>query len=83
MQTVMDMHISGVTEKNNEKIAYVRFEEGELVAEGSIPDCKITKNQGFTDEEVRQLECYLIANLAELKRMAAGVNPIRAMLDEK
>lgn len=76
----MKMTVSGISEKNNEKFAYVEFEDGKLFAQGTIPDCKITKNQGFSDEEVKMLEDYMIANLAQLKKQAAMINPFRAMM---
>lgn len=76
----MTMTISGISEKNGEKLAYVCFEEGKRSAEGIIPDCKINKNNGFTEEEVKMLEEYLIANLADLKKQATQISPFRAMM---
>lgn len=76
----MNMIISGVSEKNGKKIAYVRFEDGTRFAEGIIPECVLTKNQGFNEEEVTQLEKYLKDNLATIKREAANVNPIKALM---
>lgn len=78
----MKMIISGVSESEGKKRAFVRFEEGEIFAEGIIPDCRITKNSGFTDDEVKQLEDYLFNNLEMLKRNAAANNPIRAMMKD-
>lgn len=76
----MTLTISGITEKDGKKQAHVKFEDGKLVAEGVIPDCKITKNTGFSEEEVAMLEEYMQDNLAMLKRKAAEINPIKAML---
>ena len=76
----MTLTISGITEKDGKKQAHVRFEDGKLMAEGVIPDCKITKNTGFTDEEVAILEEYMKDNLAMLKRKAAEINPLKAIL---
>lgn len=76
----MNMIVSGVFNKNGKKTAYVRFEEDKRYAEGTIPDCKITAYNGFTDDEVEQLEAYMQGNLEMLKRQAANVNPITAMM---
>jgi len=78
----MNMIISGVSEHEGKKRAFVRFEEGNIYAEGIIPDCKINKNNGFTDDEVNQLELYMRENLEMLKRNAATNNPLRAMMRE-
>lgn len=80
----MNMIVSGISEKNGEKIAYILFEENrlgkKLSAEGNIPACKIMKNEGFTEDEVSQLEKYMQDNLAMLKKQAASVNPIKALI---
>ncbi len=78
----MNMLISGVNSKGNQKIAYVRFEEDTRFAEGIIPECIITMNKGFTDEEVHLLQNYMQDNLPMLKRKAAGINPIKAILKD-
>ena len=74
------LNLSGVVEKDGQKIAYVRFSRGDDFAEGYIPDCIFTKVQGFTDDEVSMLTDYLRANLTELKKRAAGINPLTAMM---
>lgn len=78
----MTMLVSGILEKDGKKIAYISFEEEGRSAEAVIPDCKVTINRGFSDDECVQLEAYLKDNLAMLKRQAAGVNPIRAMMND-
>ncbi len=74
------LNLSGVVEKDGKKIAYVRFSRGDDFAEGYIPDCIFTKVQGFTDDEVSMLTDYLRANLTELKKRAAGINPLTAIM---
>jgi len=74
------LNLSGVVEKDGQKIAYVRFSRGDDFAEGYIPDCIFTKVQGFTDDEVSMLTDYLKANLTELKKRAAGINPLTAIM---
>lgn len=76
----VNLDISGVVEKDGKKIAHIRFTRGEDVAEGYIPDCVFTKVKGFTDEETEQLTDYLRANLTDLKRRAAAINPLNAFM---
>ena len=43
---------SGFLSVNGRRAVSVRFERGEDVAEGMLPPGKLTKNQGFTEEEI-------------------------------
>ncbi|MBR1524832.1 MAG: hypothetical protein IJ641_10315 [Lachnospiraceae bacterium] len=76
----VDIKVSGVFTKNGKQIAYVSFTDGVKTAEGIIPDCTITKNKGFTDDEISQLEAYMKKDLASLKKMAAGINVVKALM---
>ena len=67
------MSVSPVCMKDGERYAYVSFVDGERVAEGKIPECKLVSNKGFSIEEAEQLEAYMRSELASLKRMAAGI----------
>lgn len=79
----MEMILSGITtSKEGEKQAHIRFEDGVRMAEGTIPSCVITKNKGFSIEEVLQLQAYLEEHLSELKKQAAALSPFRAMMRE-
>ena len=78
----LTMSVSGICRKDGKKIAYVTFSDARRKAEGIIPDCKITKQNGFSEEEAGQLELYMKMNLADLKRQAAGINPLRAMMKD-
>lgn len=53
---------SSVLNKQGKPFVSVMFERDGDCAEGSIPDCKITKNDGFSDKEVKELEEYLHNN---------------------
>ena len=76
----INLDISGVVEKDGKKIEHIRFTRGEDFAEGYIPDCVLTKVQGFTDDEASQLIDYLRANLTEFKKRAAAINPLTAIM---
>lgn len=80
MNTELNMSVSPICAKDGEKYAFVSFADGERFADGKIPDCKITLNKGFSQDEVKQLEEYMRSELATLKRMAAGINVMDAFL---
>ena len=81
METTVNMSVSQVFAKGKERYAFVSFTDGKKNAEGKIPDCKIISNSGFGKEEVKQLEEYMKRELASLKKMASGVNVMRAFME--
>lgn len=74
MNEELKMSVSPICSKNGKKYAFVSFTDETRTAEGKIPDCTITSNTGFEKEEVEQLEAYMKRELAQLKKMAAGIN---------
>ena len=81
MKDTVNMSVSQVFAKNGERYAFVSFTDNGKNAEGKIPDCKIISSSGYGPEEIRQLEDYMKRELAHLKRMAAGVNALRAFME--
>ncbi len=77
----LNLQISGVTEKDGKKQAHVCFRGSNCYAEGTIPDCVLTKCEGFTEEEKALLTEYLRTNLSELKKTAAKINPLNAIIN--
>jgi hypothetical protein len=71
---------SAVLNKGEKKIIRVRFERGQAAelnyAEGIIPDCKIEKQQGFSAQEVEQMESYLEAEKENIIQEAKKLNNI-------
>ena len=80
MTNELKMSVSSIYAKGGEKYAFVTFTDASREAEGKIPSCEIVSSKGFTDEEVAQIKLYMKMNLAELKRMAAGVRMIDAFI---
>lgn len=74
MENELKMSVSPICTKDGKKYAFVSFTDGERVAEGKIPDCVITDNQGFDTVQVQQLEAYMKQELPNLKKMAAQIN---------
>ena len=79
----LKMTVSGIFVKDGKKAACVVFEDGDRHAEGFIPECRISISKGFSEEEVAALETYMRAELEKLKRMAASVDLIAAMVREE
>lgn len=82
MSDELKMSVSPICVKDNKKYAFVLFTDGSRTAEGKIPDCKIVSNNGFSEEEVRQLEDYMNEELPNLKKTAAGINVMDSFLGE-
>ena len=76
----MRLLVSGITTKDNKKIAYVRFEDGDKSAEAIVPDCEFIANEGFDDRQLGDLRDYLKENLKTIEEAARGVNPVTAMM---
>ena len=75
-------HSAIVRDKDNKRIVRVMFERknGPVTesAEGLIPDGKIVNSKGFSDEEVKQLENYLVANTDSIMAQAKVIsNPLK------
>ena len=74
------MSVSPVCSKNGKKYAFVSFQDGERKAEGKIPDCKIMSATGLDRGEIRMLEEYMKQQLPILKKMAAGIRLVDAII---
>lgn len=68
---------SCILSRGEEKIVRVTFEGERTFAEGIIPECKIEKQRGFTDDEVQQLELYLKLNQDDIMKKAKSITGIK------
>lgn len=80
MSDTLNMTISGIVPKDGRKHIYVVFEDGKRKAEGYIPDCVITSNHGFSEEEVKMLELYMKHEQDSIRARAKDINPIKAFM---
>lgn len=80
MSEELKMTISGIVPKDGRKSIYVVFEDGQRKAEGYVPDCIITKNEGFEKDELKMLELYLKQNQDMIREHARLINPIKALM---
>ena len=81
MDDELKMSVSPICSKDGKKYAFVSFTDGVRMAEGKIPDCTITSNEGFSEEEVQQLEEYMKQELPQLKKMAAEIDVMKTFLE--
>jgi len=65
---------------DGDKYVFVTFEDENRFAEGKIPDCKIVKQEGFTDAEIILLEQYMKNEQTTIFDEARKVNAMRAFL---
>lgn len=67
---------SGILVKKGKRHVSVRFERGEDVAEASLPECRVTKSHGFSEEEIKGLENYLELENDNIFKKAKQINHI-------
>ncbi|WP_099466661.1 hypothetical protein [Konateibacter massiliensis] len=67
---------SCVLSRGKERIVRVTFEDDHAYAEGIVPDGKIEKQQGFSEDEVQQLEIYLKMNKDDIMQKAKAITGI-------
>ncbi len=73
----MKMTYSAIVVADGKKKVSVKFEAGENFAEGSIPECKITKSKGFEPDEIIMLEKYLQMNQSDIIKKAKEITGFR------
>ena len=61
----------------------VTFERGQDLAEGMIPSARISKNKGFSEEEVQQLSAYLAQNKDAIMHEAKKISSLKHLFSEK
>ncbi|MCR5666455.1 MAG: hypothetical protein K6G01_06460 [Eubacterium sp.] len=83
MSDSLKMSVSQAFKRNGKKYAFVTFRDGEREAEGRIPNCEITRNNGFDEGEVKLLEEYMKRELKNLKQMATQVDPMKEFFTKK
>ncbi len=76
----MKMTVTQVFKKDGKRYAFVAFSDEKRVAEGRIPECKITSATDFTKQEIMQLENYMRRNTETLWEMANKVNVMDAFM---
>ena len=73
---------SFLTDRQGQRFVRVQFERegahGTETAEGILPEGKIVRQEGYSEEEVQKLEEYLKANAADIMGQAKSIsNPLK------
>lgn len=68
---------SGILAVKGRRHVSVRFERGRDVAEGTLPECRIKKSSGFSPEEVKGLEDYLVQECDVIFQKAKEISNIK------
>jgi hypothetical protein len=70
--------VTGKDQKKMVRVSFERLASGIINrAEAILPDCKITKQNGFSADEVQQLELYLTQNKDDIISKAKVIsNPL-------
>ena len=82
MNKDIKMSVSSMTRSKDKKAVYVFFQDGDKTAEFTLPGCELVKNNGFSEEDIRQLKDYIDNEQDTIFGMAKQVNPIKAMMNE-
>ncbi|PXV89462.1 hypothetical protein C8E03_106113 [Lachnotalea glycerini] len=72
----LKMTHSCILSRGKEKIVRVTFESETAYAEGIVPSGIIEKQNGFTEDEVKQLELYLKLNQDDIMKKAKEITGI-------
>ncbi len=62
----MKMTYSSVVVKEGKPMVSLTFERGRDMCEAVVPECIVTKNDGFTSEETEAIEQYLRINKKQI-----------------
>ena len=80
MNSEINMTVSTMTRHGDEKAIYVLFTDGAKSAEFAVPDDRLVKNDGFSDEEIAQLTDYVSNEHDSIFAIAKKVNPMKNLL---
>lgn len=80
MNSEINMTVSTMTRHKDEKAIYVLFTDGAKSAEFAVPEDRLVKNVGFSDEEIAQLTDYVSNEHDSIFAIAKKVNPMKNLL---
>lgn len=79
----LQMMVSSRLRKDGKQIVRVSFFRGKDYADGILPDIKIEKSEGFSADEIRQLERYMREHQEEIFAKAKTIDPMKNWLGLK
>ena len=82
MNNEIKMSVSSMTRSEDKKGVYVLFTDGNKSAEFIVPEGKIVRKNGFSEDELKQLKEYVQNEQDYIFSLAKTVNPLKAVLGE-
>lgn len=80
MNSEIKMSVSTMTRTKDSKAVYVLFEDGAKSAEFSLPEGKLVRKAGFSEEEIAQLTDYVDNERDSIYDIAKQINPMKSFL---
>ena len=80
MNKDITMSVSAMTRDKDKKAVYVFFQDDARSAELSLPECKVLKNDGFDEDEIKKLCDYVDGERDTIYNMAKQINPVKALM---
>ena len=80
MNTEISMTVSTMTRQGDDKAIYVVFTDGDKSAEFVVPEDRLLKNNGFSEEEIASLTDYVVNEHDSIYSIAKKINPMKSFL---
>ena len=82
MNSTMKINVSPVTRRDDRRVAYVLFSDGDSTAEFIIPGGKLVSSKGFDEKELAELKEYVDNEQDSLFSVAKEINPMRSFMKD-
>ncbi len=82
MNSTMKINVSPVTRRDDRRVAYVLFSDGDSTAEFIIPGGELVSSKGFDEKELAELKEYLDSEQDSLFSVAKEINPMRSFMKD-
>lgn len=83
MNDSITMSVSPVTHNGDKDKVFVLFTDHEKSAEFEAVACKVLRNVGFSEDELRSLSDYVKNEKESIVSIAKTVDPMRAFMTDK
>lgn len=83
MNSEIKMSVSSFIRKDGEKSIFVLFSDKNNSVEFALPECRLIKNNGFSQEDINSLLEYIKNEQDYIYQIAKKVNPMKGFLGQK
>ena len=80
MNSEINMTVSTMMRHGDDKAIYVVFTDGSKSAEFVVPEDRLVKNNGFSEEELAGLTDYIANEHDSIYAIAKKINPMKSLL---